>query len=394
MVSPTSGYGSSTLQGYYTSDSPSTGSTYPQGVLPPSALLSSQGVTQPAAAPKPQHKGFFGTLFGAAKSLVKGATVGLGKALIHSLTDPKSLLMMAAGAALIIGTGGAATPFVVGAGLAMAGKTVVTNGIVAAKAYASGDDAAGDAALENVGTGLGAGALAVAGAKIDIAGDTEGATASDISTTDAIKGTYGKIKTGVGSAYDEIRTNPDGYFAGAKTLGQNFINTGRGNLSGFVGINRADFASPAEVSTTDAADTPVTTGSTPNGSLISRGTNFVRGLFSRSNTADANLTSTETSNEVNELESEAESLPPGSQQANALLQRANQLADRIGGSKLTQGLVNSKPGTVVSNFNDLFPGGLAGLASTTPFNFPGGDLKDDALYDAAQANPFILQGLQ
>lgn len=109
----------------------------------------------PQEAPKPKSKGLLGKVFGAVKSVVKGATVGVVKGIASIVTDPKKLLMVGGGIALSllpppVGPAIGAALLVYGA--ATAGKNIVTNASTIVGAYAAGNDAAAEAAWENIGT--------------------------------------------------------------------------------------------------------------------------------------------------------------------------------------------------------------------------------------------------
>ena len=75
-----------------------------------------------AAPPKKEGGGIFGAIKGFAKGFVNGAINT-----VKSLATPKGLLMAIGGAALIVATGGAATPFLIGAGVAMGGSKMVSS---------------------------------------------------------------------------------------------------------------------------------------------------------------------------------------------------------------------------------------------------------------------------
>ena len=320
------------------------------GGLPPG--MTGIGQPQQQEAP-PKKKGFFGKIFGAAKSVVKGATVGLGKAIVKTVTDPKKLLMAALGVGAIIATGGAATPFVVGAGLAMAGGSVLKNGAAATKAYASGDTEGGEKALEGVGTGLGAGALAVAGAKISAPAGT--------STLNAVKGTYSTMRATTMNGVKNFRAAAaeNGYGATARSTATRAVDTGKSNLSGFYNNSvKPVFSSKAGPSGAAAGKA-----SQPIGPAFP-GVYGPNGLV-RPGAAPA-------------VESAAGRV-------------SQQIQDRI--APVTQRLASSKPGQVVGAFNQNYKGAIPALGSNTPFKLSG-DLKDNPAGNAAQVDPSALTGLQ
>ncbi len=181
---------------------------------------------QPAVFAQPQMSDQYGgahgggkkkaSLFGAIKSLVKGATVNF----IKAATSPKGLLMAAGGIALTVATGGAALPFLIAGGVAMSGVQVAKNGAAAYSLYKQGNVDGAEKALENVGTGITSGVLSVAGARAAVKGGVVKPTAQiqntgKVTTWQAVKSVNQSVKGSVTNALQSAKSAVSGVKASA-----------------------------------------------------------------------------------------------------------------------------------------------------------------------------------
>ncbi len=154
-------YGTSPGYGGYSGYSSYSGFFQPTGMQSAQSLADTYNNNY-THVPRPEHKKEEGGLFGAIKGFAKGFFVNGPINMVKSLFTPQGLLMLAGGIALTVATGGAALPFLVGAG-------VVMGGVKMASSAMKGD-------WEGMGEGAFGVAISVAGAKAAPKGFTNAAT--------------------------------------------------------------------------------------------------------------------------------------------------------------------------------------------------------------------------
>lgn len=172
------------IYGGYSGYSSYSNYTQPYGMQSAQSLATQFNSNFNVARPEPPKKksgGIFGAIKDVATGFVKGAINT-----VKSLATPQGLLMLAAGIALVVATGGAATPFLIGAGVAMGGAKMATSA-------AKGD-------WEGVGEGLFGVTASVAGARMGPKSFTQAGTGKVFTTPNLSATGGGRFSNMIGTA--------------------------------------------------------------------------------------------------------------------------------------------------------------------------------------------------